>query len=294
MSTGHIGDLTVRRVGYGAMQLAGPGVFGPPADPENNRKVLRRAVELGVDHIDTAQFYGPDVVNDLIRAALHPYPETLRLVTKVGAQRGEGGEWLPAGRPEQLVEQVEQNLRTLDTEQLAMVNLRRYELDAPGGEEPDLEEQLAALVELREQGKVAEIGISSVTAATVRRAVEAAGVVSVQNPYSILDRSGQEALDVAREHGLAFVPYFPLGSAFTGGPAKIAADVHIASVAQKHGVAPTQVALAWLLAQYENVLLIPGTASPAHLEDNLAVDDIRLDPEDLSQLAKVEESPVGH
>lgn len=294
MSTGHIGDLAVRRVGYGAMQLAGPGVFGPPADPENSKRVLRRAVELGVDHIDTAQFYGPDVVNDLIREALHPYPENLRLVTKVGAQRGGKGEWLPAGLPEQLVEQVEQNLRTLGTEQLAMVNLRRYELDAPGGEEPDLEDQLAALVKLREQGKVAEIGISSVYANTVRRAVEAAGAVSVQNPYSILDRSGQEALDVAREHALAFVPYFPLGSAFTGGPAKIAAEVHIAAVAQKHGVAPTQIALAWLLAQYENLLLIPGTASVAHLEENLAVEDIELDPEDLLQLAKVEGTPAGH
>lgn len=292
MSTGHIGDLTVKRVGYGAMQLAGPGVFGPPADPENNRAVLRRALELGVDHIDTAQFYGPDVVNDLIREALHPYPENLRLVTKVGAERSEKGEFLPAGRPEQLVEQVEANLRALDTDRLTMVNLRRYELDAPGSEEPALEDQLAALVGLREQGKVAEIGVSSVSANTVRRAVDLAGVVSVQNPYSILDRSGQEALEVAREHDLAFVPYFPLGSAFTGGPAKIAADPHVTAVAQKHGVAPTQVALAWLLAQYENVLLIPGTSSIEHLEDNLAVADVQLDPEDLSQLGKVEESPV--
>ncbi|PWH06060.1 oxidoreductase [Brachybacterium endophyticum] len=292
MSTGHIGDFTVKRVGYGAMQLAGPGVFGPPADPENNRAVLRRALELGVDHIDTAQFYGPDVVNDLIREALHPYPENLRLVTKVGAERSEKGEFLPAGRPEQLVEQVEANLRALDTDRLTMVNLRRYELDAPGSEEPALEDQLAALVGLREQGKVAEIGVSSVSADTVRRAVDLAGVVSVQNPYSILDRSGQEALEVARDHDLAFVPYFPLGSAFTGGPAKIAADPHVTAVAQKHGVAPTQVALAWLLAQYENVLLIPGTSSIAHLEDNLAVADVQLDPEDLSQLGKVEESPV--
>jgi aryl-alcohol dehydrogenase-like predicted oxidoreductase len=294
MTTGHLGNLTVRRVGYGAMQLAGPGVFGPPADPENSRKVLRRAVELGVDHIDTAQFYGPDVVNDLIREALHPYPEPLRLVTKVGARRDEKGGFVPAGEPDQLVEQVEENLRALGTEQLALVNLRRYELDAPGSEEPALEDQLAALMKLRKQGKVAEIGISSVPAPTALRAVELAGVVSVQNPYSILDRSGQDVLEVARENSLAFVPYFPLGSAFTGGPEKIAADPHISAVAQKHGVAPTQIALAWLLAQYENVLLIPGTSSIAHLEDNLAVDGIDLDPEDLAQLAKVEESAAGH
>lgn len=281
---GRLGALPVRRVGLGAMQLAGPGVFGPPADPDAARTVLRRAVELGVDHIDTAQFYGPEVVNTLLRDALHPYPESLRIVTKVGAERGPAGEWIPSQRPEQLVAQVHDNLRTLGTEQLAMVNLRRFELDGLDAPESALEDQLAALVSLREQGHVAEIGVSNVGAKSLRRSVELAGVVSVQNPYSILDRGEEATLALSRELGIAFVPYFPLGSAVSGGLAALAADPQVASVAERHGATPAQIALAWLLAQGEDVLLIPGTGSVAHLEQNLAVAGIALDAEDLAAL----------
>jgi aryl-alcohol dehydrogenase-like predicted oxidoreductase len=289
-----LGHLPVRRIGFGAMQLAGPGVFGPPADPDGARAVLRRAVELGVDHIDTAQFYGPDVVNDLIREALHPYPEGLRLVTKVGATRDDQGGWIPGGEPQQLVEQVEANLRTLDTERLALVNLRRFERDAPGAQEPALEDQLGALAGLRDQGKIEMIGVSNVTAQTVRTAIGTVGIGEVQNPFSILDRSDADVLEVCREHEVSYVPFFPLGSAFTGGPAHLAADPHVSSVAEKHGVSASQVALAWLLAQYDRLLLIPGTSSVAHLEENMAVLDIKLDEDDLAGLEQVEPVAVGH
>jgi len=293
-STSLLGDKPVHRIGFGAMQLAGPGVFGPPADPDAARAVLRRAVELGVDHIDTAQFYGPDVVNDLIREALHPYPDHLRLVTKVGATRDDAGGWLPGAEPADLKVQVEQNLRSLGVERMDLVNLRRFERDDPTGQEPALEDQLGALAELREEGKLDLIGVSSVGVETVRRAVGLVGITEVQNAFSILDRSDQAVLDVCREHDVAFVPYFPLGSAFTGGPAALAADEHVSVVAAKHGVSASQVALAWLLAQYDRVLLIPGTSSVAHLEENMAVLDIDLDADDLTRLDKVQPRPVGH
>jgi aryl-alcohol dehydrogenase-like predicted oxidoreductase len=295
MSISSLGDKPVHRIGFGAMQLAGPGVFGPPADPEAARAVLRRAVELGVDHIDTAQFYGPDVVNDLIREALHPYPEHLRLVTKVGARRDEQGGWIPAGEPDQLKEQVEQNLRSLGIERIDLVNLRRFERDAPDLAEPALAEQLGALAELRAQGKIDMIGVSNVYADTVRTAIETVGIGEVQNPYSILDRSDADVLELCRAHQVSYVPYFPLGSAFGGGgPNHLAADEQVRAVAAKHEITPSQVALAWLLAQYDRLLLIPGTSSVAHLEENLAVDDIRLDEDDLAVLAGVEQIAVGH
>ncbi|PUA81793.1 aldo/keto reductase [Nocardioides currus] len=293
-STSFLGHLPVRRIGFGAMQLAGPGVFGPPADPDAARAVLRRAVELGVDHIDTAQFYGPDVVNDLIRETLHPYPEGLRLVTKVGATRDDTGAWLPGAEPADLKHQVEQNLRSLSVERIDLVNLRRFERDDPDRVEPALEDQLGALADLRDEGKIDMIGVSSVHAATVRTAIETVGIGEVQNPFSILDRSDAEVLDLCREHQVSYVPYFPLGSAFTGGPAALAADPQVAAVATKHGVSPSQVALGWLLAQYDRLLLIPGTSSVAHLEENLAVADIHLDDDDLVALDKVEPRPVGH
>jgi len=291
--TALLGDTPVHRIGYGAMQLAGPGVFGPPADPDAARAVLRRAVELGVDHIDTAQFYGPDVVNDLIREALHPYPEGLRLVTKVGAVRDAEGGWVPAGEPDQLVAQVEENLRSLDVEQIHLVNLRRFEVDHPGSDEPALAAQLEALAGLREQGKIGHVGVSSVTAETVATAIETVGIGEVQNAYSILDRSDADVLDLCRQHGVAYVPYFPLGSAFTGGPRVLAADPHVSAAATKHGVTASQVALAWLLAQYDGLLLIPGTSSVDHLEQNMAVLDLELDADDLAALEKVEPAPVG-
>jgi pyridoxine 4-dehydrogenase len=295
MSTSALGHQPVHRIGFGAMQLAGPGVFGPPADPAAARAVLRRAVELGVDHIDTAQFYGPDVVNDLIREALHPYPEHLRLVTKVGAARDDRGGWIAAGEPAQLKEQVEQNLRSLGIERIDLVNLRRFERDAPNATEPALADQLGALAELREQGKIDMIGVSSVHAETVRTAIETVGIGEVQNPYSILDRSDADVLELCRAHQVSYVPYFPLGSAFGGGgPNHLAADEYVGAVAAKHGITPSQVALAWLLAQYDRLLLIPGTSSVAHLEENLAVADVVLDADDLAMLEKVEPVAVGH
>lgn len=293
--TSFLGDKPVHRIGFGAMQLAGPGVFGPPADPDGARAVLRRAVELGVDHIDTAQFYGPDVVNDLIREALHPYPEGLRLVTKVGATRDAQGGWVPGGEPEQLKDQVEHNLRSLGIERIDLVNLRRFERDAPDGQEPPLADQLGALAELRDAGKIDLIGVSNVNADTVRTAIETVGIGEVQNPFSLLDRSDASVLELCRSHDVSYVPYFPLGSAFGGGgPNALAADPHVSSVATKHGVTPSQVALAWLLAQYDRLLLIPGTSSLAHLEQNLAVLDIALDDDDLQALEQVEQIQVGH
>jgi pyridoxine 4-dehydrogenase len=296
-STSYLGSKPVHRIGFGAMQLAGPGVFGPPADPDAAVAVLRRAIELGVDHIDTAQFYGPDVVNELIRKALHPYPEGLRLVTKVGAVRDAQGAWLPAGEPAALKTQVEDNLRALGVERMDLVNLRRYEgIAGEDASEPDLGEQLGALAELREAGKIDMIGVSNVHEDTVRYAIDNVGIGEVQNPYSILDRSDAPVLELCREHQVSYVPFFPLGSAFGGGgPNALAADAHVSSVATKHGVSPSQVALAWLLAQYDRLLLIPGTSSVAHLEENMKVLDITLDDEDLVELEQVEPAPVtGH
>lgn len=289
-----LGGKPVHRVGFGAMQLAGPNSFGPPADPQAAIAVLRHAVAHGVDHIDTAQFYGPDVVNDLIRAALHPYPENLRLATKVGAVRDEHGAWLPSGDPAALKRQVEQNLRTLRVERMDLVNLRRFERDIPDGTEAPLDDQLDALTELRDEGKIDMIGISSAHADTVEAAIKAAGVVAVQNAYSILNRTDDAVLQLCREHAIAFVPYFPLGSAFgSGGPAHLAADPHVSTVAAKYAITPAQVALAWLLARYERLLLIPGTRSIAHLEENLAVATMTLDAEDLARLDAVEPVPLG-
>ena len=277
----NLGPLTVNRIGFGAMQLAGPGVFGPPRDPEAARAVLRRAVELGVDHIDTSQYYGPDVVNDLIRSALHPYPEVLRLVTKVGARRDDRGGWLPALRPEELRAGVEDNLRSLGVERMDLVNLRLLE---GAGPEVPLAEQLGALEDLRREGKLSLIGISNVDRATVEAALELVDLACVQNGFSILDRSGEDVLELCRERAVAFVPFFPLGSAFTGGPATLAADPAIARVADRHGATPSQVALAWLLHRDERILLIPGTSSVAHLEENLAAGALRLDADDLAAL----------
>src|ERR1700722_3269427 len=219
--TSLLGDKPVNRIGFGAMQLAGPGVFGAPSDPEGARAVLRRAVELGVDHIDTSQFYGPDVVNELIREALYPYPEHLKLVTKVGGRRDAAGGWLPAQSPAELRAGVEDNLRTLQLERIDLVNLRLLdEHDAEGL----LAEQLGALEDLRQEGKLDLIGISNASADTVRRALELVDIACVQNPYSIVNRAQEDVLALCEERELAFVPFFPLGSAFAGGPQQLAAD----------------------------------------------------------------------
>jgi aryl-alcohol dehydrogenase-like predicted oxidoreductase len=285
--TATLGDHDVGRIGFGAMQLAGPGVFGPPRDRDGALAVLRRAVELGVDHIDTAQYYGPDVVNALIREALHPYPEGLRLVTKVGGRRDDQGGWLPALGLDELRAAVEDNLRTLDVDRLTLVNLRLLD----GGDTPPLAEMLGVLEDMRREGKLELIGLSNVTRAQLQEALDLVPIAGVQNQYSVLDRSNEDVLDACRERGLAFVPFFPLGSAFTGGPQKLAEDATIARVAAKHGATASQVALAWLLHRDERILLIPGTSSVAHLEENLAAADVELDADDVSALDAVE--PAG-
>ena len=279
--TSFLGDKPINRIGLGAMQLAGPGVFGPPRDPDAARAVLRRAIELGVDHIDTAQYYGPDVVNDLIRASLHPYPDNLKLVTKVGGRRDDQGAWLPAQRPEELRAGVEDNLRSLAVERMDLVNLRLMDHEASG----DLmAEQLGTLEDLRREGKLDLIGISEAGEDAVRRALDLVDIAEVQNAYSLVNRSGEDALKLCMEREIAFVPYFPLGSAFSGGPGQLARDPAVAAVAQRHEITPTQVALAWLLSRYERILLIPGTSSVAHLEENMAAADVELDESDLAQL----------
>jgi len=285
--TAPLGGKTVRRVGFGAMQLAGPYVMGPPSDPEAARAVLRRALELGVNHIDTSAAYGPDVVNDLIAEVLRPYPDDLVIATKVGGTRDAQGGWIRASRPEQLREQVEHDLRLLGVERLGLVNMRF----GVGTSEPDpvpLSDQLGLLAELRDEGKLDLIGVSTVSADMIVAALEITPIAAVQNAYGIANRTDEPILDLCREHGIAFVPYYPLGSAFTGGPQALAADPALASVAAKHGITGSQVALAWLLAHYDRMLLIPGTSSVTHLEENLAVDAIQLDSADLATLDQVE------
>jgi aryl-alcohol dehydrogenase-like predicted oxidoreductase len=278
-----LGSFTVHRVGFGAMQLPGPGVFGPPRDHDQAIAVLRRAVELGVDHIDTAQFYGPDVANQLIREALHPYPENLALVSKVGARRDDEGNWISAQEPDDLRADIEHNLRELGVDKLAAVNLRIHSGDpnAVGPVDRDLfDRQLTAMIAARDEGLIGGIGLSSVSVDHLRIALDRTEIVTVQNAYNLVDRSSQPVLDLTTEHGISFVPFFPLGSGFNadnpvlGNPAvkKAAADL---------GRTPAQVALAWTLSVAPNVLLIPGTSSVAHLEENLAVADIEL-PEDFA------------
>jgi aryl-alcohol dehydrogenase-like predicted oxidoreductase len=283
LKTAVLGDRTVNRIGFGTMQLAGPYVMGPPADPAGARAVLRRAIELGVNHIDTAKTYGPDLVNELIAEVLHPYADDLMIATKVGGTRDESGGWIQESRPEQLRATVEADLRLLKLDRIGLVNLRR----GVGGstiEAVPLAEQLGALTALRDEGKLDLIGISTVDADVVRAAIEITDIAEVQNPFSLVNRADQPVIDLCRAHGIAYVPYYPLGSAFIGGPAALAADPTIAAVATKHQVSASQIALAWLLARYDRMLLIPGTTSVAHLEENMAVADIELDADDLATL----------
>jgi aryl-alcohol dehydrogenase-like predicted oxidoreductase len=280
-----LGDREVRRIGYGAMQLPGRGVMGPPRDRDEAVRVLRRAIDLGVNHIDTAQYYGPDVANALIREALHPYTDDLALVSKVGARRDASGGWVAAQRPEQLREDVEANLRSLDIEQLAAVNLRRMD-EHSGGEDAGavpLEEQLGALVALRDEGKIGGVGVSTVTVGQVDQAIELAAIVCVQNAFSLLDQSDSAVLERCAEAGVAYVPYFPLGSAFAH-VASVTDHPPVVELAAERGVTPAQVGLAWLLARSPNILLIPGTSSVAHLEENVAAGGVVLDDADLARL----------
>jgi pyridoxine 4-dehydrogenase len=277
-----LGTHDVRRIGYGAMQLPGPGVFGPPRDRQEALAVVRRAVELGVDHIDTAQYYGPDVANELLREALYPYPDGLALVSKVGARRDDRGGWLPAGRPEELRGGVLDNLRSLGVDQLAAVNLRLSDL-GHGTPDAGFDEQLDAMIAMRDEGLIAGVGLSNVTLDQLADAVARTEIACVQNPLSVVDRSSMPVLEACQERGIAFVPFFPLGSAFRGTNA-VLTNPSVVAVAQRLDATPAQVALAWILALAPNTLLIPGTASVAHLEENMAAGSVVLDKEALATL----------
>ena len=287
MDTFPLGTHTVGRVGFGAMQLPGPGVFGPPRDHDEAVAVLRRAIELGIDHIDTAQFYGPNVSNELIREALHPYPANLTLVSKVGATRDEQGGWVAAQQPDELRRSIEENLSALGVDRLAAVNLRVFsggDPNAPADVDPELfPRQLEAMVAARDEGLIDGIGLSSVSADHLRMALDHTEVVCVQNAYNLVDRTSQPLLDLCTEHGIAFVPFFPLGSGFTADN-PVLGHPAVVREAGRLGRTPAQVALAWTLSVAPNVLLIPGTSSVAHLEENTAVADITLDADVKAEL----------
>ena len=268
----------VARIGYGAMQLPGPGVLGPPRDRAVALAVLRRAVELGVNHIDTAQFYGPDIANELIHAALHPYPDDLVLVTKVGAERDRRGGWIGAQRPHELRAGVEANLRSLEVDTIDVVNLRLLGVGRDHGERAlpvDLDSQLAEMIALRAEGKIGGIGVSNVNIDQLRQALPA-GIACVQNAYSLLDRADEPLLDLCRDNDIAWVPFFPLGSAFTAAT-KVTEHRAVLAVAMTLGATPAQVGLAWLLAHDSHILLIPGTSSLNHLNENVATGGVHLD-----------------
>ncbi len=268
----------VARIGYGAMQLPGPGVLGPPRDRAAALAVLRRAVELGVNHMDTAQYYGPDVANELIHAALHPYPDDLVLVTKVGADRDRQGRWIPAQRPHELRAGVEANLRSLEVERIDVVNLRLLGAEQERGSRAavvDLDSQLAEMIALRAEGKIGGIGVSTVSIDQLRQALPA-GLACVQNAYNLLDRADEPLLALCRERDIAWVPYFPLGSAFAGA-ARVTEHPTVLAAAAARGVTPAQVGLAWLLAHDPHILLIPGTSRVIHLEENVAAAGVQLD-----------------
>jgi aryl-alcohol dehydrogenase-like predicted oxidoreductase len=261
------------------MQLPGPGVFGPPRDRATALAVLRRVVDLGINHIDTAQFYGPDVANELIHEALFPYPEDLVLVSKVGARRDEKGGWAPAQRPEELRDGVEANLSSLGVQQVGVVNLRLHSdpNEEGHGGEVDFDSQLAEMVALRDEGKIGAIGLSNVSLDQLRHALPA-GIACVQNAYSVLDRSSEPLLDICRERAIAWAPFFPLGSAFPWVP-KVTEQPAVVAAAAALGVTPAQVGLAWLLGHDPHVLLIPGTSSLEHLAENVAAGDVDLSQE---------------
>jgi pyridoxine 4-dehydrogenase len=281
--TGTLAGRPVARIGFGAMQLPGPGVWGPPRDRDTALAVLRSAVELGVNHIDTAQYYGPDVANELIRAALHPYPDDLVLVSKVGAERDAQGGWNAAQRPQQLRAGVEANLRSLGIERLGAVNLRLS--DDAGESGVDLDSQLGEMVALRDEGKIGGIGISNVTVDQLRQALPV-GLVCVQNPYSVLDRSAEPLLQLCREHDLAWVPFFPLGSAFPGLP-KVSEHPAVVAAAAALDATPAQIGLAWLLAHDARVLLIAGTSNLDHLTENIATSTVLLDADTMAVLDRL-------
>lgn len=276
-NTYELAGRSVRRMGFGAMQLPGPGVWGPPKDRDEAVAVLRRAIELGVNHVDTAQYYGPNVANDLIREALHPYPDDLFIVTKVGALRGDDRSWYTAAEPDLLRQAIEDNLSSLRLDRIHNVHYRVM----PGA---DVREGIETLAAMRDEGKIENLGISNAATEQIRVALDVTPLISVQNKYSLLDREFESELELCRESGMAFIPFFPLGSAFQSGPAQLGENEVVARIAAAHEATPAQVALAWLLAQGDHVLLIPGTSSLGHLEENMAAADLGLSPEDLAAL----------
>jgi pyridoxine 4-dehydrogenase len=272
-----LGSRPVKRLGYGAMQLAGPGVFGPPRDRAAAVAVLREAIELGVDHIDTSDFYGPHVTNQIIREALHPYVDDLTLVTKLGARRDANGGWLPAFSKDELTAAVHDNLRHLGLDVVDVVNLRAM-FSAHGPAEGSIEAPLTVLAELQRQGLIRHIGLSNVTSAQLAEARRMVPIVCVQNHYNIAQRQDDGMIDSLREEGIAFVPFFPLGG-FT--PLQSST---LNEVAARLGATPMQVALAWLLQRSPNILVIPGTSSIAHLRENIAAAALQLPPDAVAAL----------
>jgi len=275
--TYQLGTREVRRLGYGAMQLAGPGVFGPPKDPEAARAVLREAIALGVNHIDTSDFYGPHVTNQLIREALHPYQDTLTIVTKIGARRDAAGAWLLADSAADLTQAVHDNLKNLGLDILDVVNFRSM-LDVHGPAEGSLEAPLTVLAELKERGLIRHVGISNVTMTQVEEARRILPIACVQNMYNLAHRADDAMIDALARDGIPYVPFFPLG-----GFSPLQSDA-LSKVAEELGATRMQVAAAWLLQRSPNILLIPGTSSVAHLRENLAAAGLRLPAEALATL----------
>jgi pyridoxine 4-dehydrogenase len=271
-----LGSHNVNRLGYGAMQLAGPGVFGPPKDRDQAVAVLREAVARGVNHIDTSDFYGPHVTNQIIREALHPYPDGLTIVTKVGAERGDDASWIPALRPKQLTRGVHDNLRNLGLDALDVVNLRVGGIHGPA--EGSIASQFETLAALQQQGLIRHLGVSNVTAAQIVEAQAIAPVVCVQNHYNLAHRHDDALIDDLAAQGIAYVPFFPLGG-FTPLQSSTLSDV-----AARIGATPMQTALAWLLRRAPNILLIPGTSSLAHLRENLDVATLALSEDAIAEL----------
>ncbi|HWT49075.1 MAG TPA: aldo/keto reductase [Mycobacterium sp.] len=280
-----LGGFSVGRIGFGAIQLPGRGAFGPPRDRDEALAVLRRAVELGVNHIDTAQFYGPNVSNELIRAALHPYPANLALVSKVGARRDDAGGWVPLVDPADFRSDIEANLRTLGVDQLAAVNLRLMDSDRPDERFDDL---LSVMIAARDEGLIGGIGLSNVNREHLLRALERTKIACVQNAFSLVDRSSAPVLRECTTRGIAFVPFFSLRSPFAP-PDQVLGHEVVRQAAERLGRTPAQIALAWTLRVAPNVLLIPGTSSVRHLEENMEVASIELDDDTRQKLTAVAE-----
>lgn len=269
-------DLTITRMGYGAMQLAGPGVFGPPKDRDQAIAVLREAVDLGVTHIDTSDFYGPTVVNEIIKEALHPYPADLHLVTKVGARRGDDASWLPAQTPDELKAQVHGNLEHLGLDVLDVVNLRSMANE--GRSEESIAEAFTTLAELQQEGLIKHLGLSSVTIPQIREARAIAPIVTVQNLYNLVNRQDDDIVEYCAEHNIAFASFFPLG-----GFSPLQSET-LEKVATRLDATPQQVALAWLLQRSTTSVVIPGTSSLTHLRENIAARDLVLPTDAITEL----------